>query len=301
MKVSVIIPSYNYGNYIAAAIHSALAQSLPPDEIIVVDDGSTDETERVVARFDGVVKLVRQNNLGPSAARNAGAALASGDLLAFFDADDTWMPTKLEKQVACIAADTSIGAVNCGMWMIAEDGAMTENTIGFHGDISLQMLLRLGSNALSGSSLLVRRSVFQAAGAFDDRLRIAEDWDLLYRIACKSRIAFIAEPLVVYRSHDGSNYARNAGKWGESMLLVYTKAFSRCPPELQVLRSECFGRLHMEIAARSFAAGEYGSFICSLFTSLRLRPAGFVRPFRYLSRRVLLSPLHRIRSNARER
>lgn len=286
MTVSVIIPAYNYGHYIAAAIQSALAQSLPPDEIIVVDDGSTDDTDRIVAHFDGVVKLVRQKNLGPSAARNAGAALARGDLLAFFDADDTWAPTKLEKQVACIAADTSIGAVNCGMWMIAEDGAVTENTIGFHGDISLQMLLRLGSNALSGSSLLVRRSAFQAAGAFDDRLRIAEDWDLLFRIACTSRIAFIPEPLVLYRMHDGSHYARNASKWAESMLLVYSKAFSHCPPELAALRRECFGRLHMEIAARSFAAGEYGSFITSLFTSLLLRPAGLVRPLRYLSRRL---------------
>src|SRR5437588_13065345 len=97
MKISVVIPTYNYGQYIDAAIQSALAQSLPPDEIIVVDDGSTDDTESIVSRFNGKVKLVRQHNLGPSAARNAGAALAQGDYVAFCDADDMCLPTKLQK------------------------------------------------------------------------------------------------------------------------------------------------------------------------------------------------------------
>ena len=112
--VSVIIPTYNYGRFIAETIESALGQTLLPHEVIVVDDGSTDETAEVVASFGERVRYIYQENAGVCAARNRGVAASSGDLIAFLDADDIWEPTKLEKQAAKFA-DPDVGLVHCGM------------------------------------------------------------------------------------------------------------------------------------------------------------------------------------------
>lgn len=287
MNVSVVIPTYNYAGHIGRAIRSALAQTRPPNEIIVVDDGSTDETQSVLAQFGDSIKVIRQCNSGPSAARNTGAALATGDLLAFLDADDEWRLDKLEKQTACMIADPKVGVVNCGLRYVAEDGSATrELTIGFSGDIPRQMLLLEGPSALNGSSLLVRRHLFDSVGGFDPRLRIAEDWDFLLRAGGRSRVAFIPEALVFYHVHGGSGFARNANQWSNSMLHIYSRAFANCTPELQALRSRCFGRLHMEIAIRLFKARTYGPCFRHFGKSLRLSPATILRPLRSLQQRV---------------
>src|SRR5689334_4764378 len=114
-SVSVVIPTYNYGRFIDEAIRSALAQTQPPMEIIVVDDGSTDDTKDVVATFGDKVKYVRQENAGVCAARNRGVAESSGDLIALLDADDVLEPTNLEKQSARFDEDERVGFVHCGV------------------------------------------------------------------------------------------------------------------------------------------------------------------------------------------
>ena len=110
-SVSVIIPAYNAAAHIARAIESALTQSMTPLEVIVVDDGSTDETAELVARRYPQVTLLRQDNRGCGPARNTGCAAARADWLAFLDADDTWLPTKLEKQLA-FAVDPRVAVIN---------------------------------------------------------------------------------------------------------------------------------------------------------------------------------------------
>ena len=107
--VSVIIPNYNYADYIGLAIDSVLAQTYPNVEIVVVDDGSKDDSIEILAAYDGRIKLILQQNQGVSVARNTGAANSSGELLAFLDADDVWRPEKLEKQVHAIANDEDVG------------------------------------------------------------------------------------------------------------------------------------------------------------------------------------------------
>src|SRR5579863_4931679 len=97
--VSVVIPTYNYARFLGQAIDSVLAQTCPVKEIIVVDDGSTDDTFNVLARYGPAVRALKQKNCGPAAARNRGVGIAGGDLIAFLDADDFWMPDKLAKQV----------------------------------------------------------------------------------------------------------------------------------------------------------------------------------------------------------
>jgi glycosyltransferase involved in cell wall biosynthesis len=129
--VTVIIPTYNYGRFVADAIASVLAQTYAVFEIVVVDDGSTDETEEVVKTFGERVRYIKQQNAGVSAARNAGIEVSSGDLIAFLDADDTWLPEKIEKQVAKFAEDAEIGLVHCGM---REFDDHTGETIELHLD-----------------------------------------------------------------------------------------------------------------------------------------------------------------------
>src|SRR5262245_58814803 len=109
--VSVIIPNYNYGRFLREALDSALNQTLPPLEVIVVDDGSTDESPEILESYGDRIRVIRQKNQGVGIARNTGAEAARGELLAFLDADDYWFPQKLEKQVEKINSDPELGMV----------------------------------------------------------------------------------------------------------------------------------------------------------------------------------------------
>src|SRR5437773_3781756 len=114
VTVSVVIPTYNYARYLPEAIDSALAQTHAPLEVIVVDDGSTDDTPRVLAVYGDRIRVIRQANRGPGAARNTGIAAARGEYVGFLDADDVWLPRKLELQMARFEADQGLGLVHCG-------------------------------------------------------------------------------------------------------------------------------------------------------------------------------------------
>src|SRR5436190_9018266 len=112
--VSVVIPTYNYARYLGAAIDSALQQTHAPLEVIVVDDGSTDDTPRLLDGYGDRIRVIRQKNSGVAAARNAGVREARGELIAFLDSDDLWKPRKLELQIARFEADPGLGLVHCG-------------------------------------------------------------------------------------------------------------------------------------------------------------------------------------------
>ncbi|HEX3110532.1 MAG TPA: glycosyltransferase family A protein, partial [Thermoanaerobaculia bacterium] len=112
-SVSVVIPSYNYARYLGEAIDSALGQTLPPLEVIVVDDGSTDDTPAVLAAYGDRIRVLRQKNAGVAVARNSGIAAARGECVAFLDADDVWLPRKLELQIPLFT--DSVGLVHCGV------------------------------------------------------------------------------------------------------------------------------------------------------------------------------------------
>ncbi|HEX7830401.1 MAG TPA: glycosyltransferase family A protein [Thermoanaerobaculia bacterium] len=261
--ISVIIPSWNRAREVGAAIDSALAQTLPPLEVIVVDDGSTDETPEVLARYGDGIRVLRQTNQGVAAARNAGIAIARGDLLAFLDSDDVWLPRKLELQAARFEADPTLGLVHCGV-DYANTGVMLD---GMEGSVAEEML-RLDRSVIIafGSGVMVPRRVAEEVGRYDARMRVSEDWDFCYRIATRYRIGFVAEVLIRHAQHpDGLR--KDVDRMEQGMLLALEKAFA--DPSVQSLRRHSYGRVHRILAGCYFEQRRWVAFMRHFAKSVR--------------------------------
>lgn len=209
--VSVVLPAYNRAEQIGAAIDSILRQTFGDFELIVVDDGSTDDTlARAQAMSDPRIRcLSSASNRGVSAARNLGLAVARGEWVAFQDSDDEWLPAKLEKQLARLrsASVPCVGAY-CGMAIMLEgpgEGRQARTTLRYipnpdleavEGDI-LPTLLR--TSLVSTQTLIARRDCLERIGGFDEELRALVDWDCVIRLAQLGPFAFVDEPLVLQR------------------------------------------------------------------------------------------------------
>lgn len=207
-KVSVIIPTFNRSGLIQRAINSVFQQTYRSIEIIVCDDGSTDNTVEVVKAMQSYAELplrleILPCNLGVSAARNRGIFLAQGELIAFLDSDDIWIPEKLAKQVAFLDADSSYIGVGGGVAFIKEDSS---SEVGYSKDPCLNELNELFKLFyecyISTSCFLVKKDALVMAGLFDLRLKSSEDRDLWWRLPSFGRIGFINEPLISYLIHE---------------------------------------------------------------------------------------------------
>ncbi|HEX7190041.1 MAG TPA: glycosyltransferase [Thermoanaerobaculia bacterium] len=291
-RVSVIIPAYNYGRYIAEAIDSALAQTLPPVEVIVVDDGSTDTTAEVLARYGDRIQVVRQTNQGVAAARNRGIRMAQGEYIAFLDADDIWKPRKLELQIARFEADPSLGLVRCDIEAFDASGRIETRVQQEEGYVASALLrFEAGINP-AASTIVVPKWVAEEIGGFDVRLPPSEDWDFCYRVATRYPFGHVAEALVCYRLH-GCGIHLNTARMENSMLLAFEKAFASTDPAVQSLRKEAYGRLHRILAGCYFQNRRLGGFVRNAVASLRydLRNFGYFAawPLR-LIRRLRATP-----------
>ena len=201
--VSVIVPCYNQGGVVGEAIDSALSQSYPRCEVVVVDDGSTDGTAAVVAGFGARVTSVSQPNRGLSAARNAGIARANGSVIGLLDADDRWLPHKLTIETT-LFQDPEVGVVHGSYRKFPATHPRAGNVVKVAGAVTTFHEI-MGFNTVGAPvSALVRRSVLEEAGGFDDTLVGGEDWDLWIRLAERCRIVG-SEPLTAeYRLSDQS-------------------------------------------------------------------------------------------------
>ncbi len=224
--VSTIIPAYNAQDFIAETIESALAQTHAEHEIIVVDDGSTDQTCEIVQSFGDRVCLIRQENAGPATARNKGAAMASGEWLAFLDADDLWTSEKLERQLTVTAMNgvqivytdrENIGHCEHVSKLQSNDVELRE------GDIFEALLL---GNFITQSSVLIARKLFEDLGGFDESpdMKAVEDWDLWIRVAAIERIGVCREPLTKYRWHAGG-ISRDPSRMRANLFHVLEQAY----------------------------------------------------------------------------
>jgi glycosyltransferase involved in cell wall biosynthesis len=245
VNASVIIPAYNVAPWIGETLESVLAQDLPSLEIIVVDDGSTDDTAGVVAKFGQYVRYVRQDNAGQGAARNRGIRLAQGDYIAFVDGDDVWLPNKLRLQWDALqsgfnwvysdaeAFDDKTGQV---MYAFSQLGRL------YGGDVLEPLLL---NNFIASPTPLVKRTVLEEVGCFNLRNR-GEDFDLWLRIAARYPIALVNRPLARYRVRGSSDH--HSGSPMEvhmSFQRVIELAVGREPQRLEPLRKRALANLHV--------------------------------------------------------
>ena len=205
-RITVVIPAYNAADFIAETVESVLAQTVPV-EIIVVDDGSKDETAAVVEGLGSGVRLIRQPNGGVSSARNHGLREASGEYICFFDADDWMAPTNLERKIHFL--DENPDFVLAHALVEVTDEALNptgEIMSGVHGE-SGAALVRLIPPAIPlPSNVVTRRAAVEALGGFDEELSTSADFDMWLRLSAEGKAGRIDEPLVLYRRHPGAMF-----------------------------------------------------------------------------------------------
>jgi glycosyltransferase involved in cell wall biosynthesis len=198
--VSVVIATRNYGRYLPAALESVLAQTHADFEVVVIDDGSTDDTPAAVRPFltDRRVRYVPVENQGQPGAKNLGVGLSRAPLVAFLDGDDAWEPTKLARQVARMAADPSCDVVCTGRSLLKPDGSLApaDDRLPPPERAYAEMFL---TNFICFSSVMVRRSAFERLGRFDTGIDLAIDFDLWTRFLRHCKVTVVPEPLVRYR------------------------------------------------------------------------------------------------------
>jgi len=223
--VTCVIPSFNYARYLRIAVDSALAQTHRPMEVIVVDDGSTDESGDILQSYGDRIRAFRQENRGVSVARNRGISEARGDFVGFLDADDRWHPAKIERQLA-LMADPEVGLVHCWVREVDVDGNAVREVRGGTAGWLLERHALIESTVLGGGSgALVRRACFDELGAFDPVLSTSADWDMWRRIMTKYKVDLVREPLIDYRSHPSAMH-RNIALFEHDMMHAFDSMFA---------------------------------------------------------------------------
>lgn len=208
-RISVIVPTYNCGNFIGQALESVFAQTYKDYEVIVVDDGSTDKTRDVIDYLSKRIVYLEQSNRGPSAARNLAILHATGEFLAYLDADDQWFPYKLEKQIAYLEAHPECGLVHSDVTVIDEGNQILcqsfdqENSRPILQGNCVHELLR--HSCIHMPSVMERHTCFNEAGGFEERIRYAEDYLHWLRVVLAGHnLGYCKESLALYRLRTGS-------------------------------------------------------------------------------------------------
>jgi glycosyltransferase involved in cell wall biosynthesis len=269
--VSIIIPTYNRAGLLRQTVESVLAQRYPALELIVVDDGSTDETPAAMAAYMGRIHYLHQANAGGTAARNTGLAAARGDYVSFLDHDDLLLPEKVARQVTLLEHRPDLGAVHC-RWHFIDSTGHRIDTIGPLPEGNLLAPLALGCFIWSGGPL-VRRRVLAQVGPFDPAIW-SSDWDMWLRIArAGHRFGCVQEPLGCYRILPDSTMA-DVGRTERCDEAIFTKLFADhgLPAAVARLRPEALANWRFWLSRRYYAVGAWGDARRNFGRALRLCP-----------------------------
>jgi glycosyltransferase involved in cell wall biosynthesis len=208
--VSVIIPTYNRGWVLSEAIDSVLAQDFQDYELIVVDDGSTDDTREILDTYGRDIIVLHQTNKGVSAARNQGIAQAGGQLLAFLDSDDIWLPRKLSQQVDFFKLHPD-AVINQTEEIWIRNNVRVNPKDRHHKPSGMIFERSLGLCLVSPSAVMIKKTLFDDVGVFDENLPACEDYDLWLRIGCHFPIHLIDTPLIIKRGGHKDQLSRAPG------------------------------------------------------------------------------------------
>ena len=281
-KVSVIIPAYNAERFLRQTIESVLAQTFRDFEIIVVDDGSKDETAEIAESFGAPVICRRKTNGGVSSARNLGIKEAKGEYVAFLDADDLWEPTKLEKQVARLDEQPQVGLCFAAVQRIDEND-LPLNKIEAEDYPDFCEALLLYSCVVSGScsSAMIRKKLTETAGKFNEDYTNYEDWDYWLRLSLLTEFSAIPEYLVKYRlvRESASFNPRNAER---DVLRILNNLFSSAdlPAKYAVLRNRSLSNNWLILSGEYLHSGGYADSLRCLWNALRIYPANAGYPLK---------------------
>ncbi len=274
--VSVVIPAYNYAHFLPTAIDSALAQDHPNIEIIVVDDGSTDNTPEVAAGYGDRIRCIHQPNAGLSAARNTGIKAASHPFVAFLDADDEWLPGSISAVMREFEAHgKELGAVAGQSIFMDHEGVI----VPFKSRVrdlprGIEFADILLKTRFSPSSVVARRSVFDDCGMFDTTMRSSEDRDMWLRIAAKFKFVQLRERLLYVRNHS-SSMSKNTDRMKANMKVTFRKAFALKAPGGRgpLVRMKVASFFHFQIAWMYFDEGRRSAALKEWLLSAILWPA----------------------------
>lgn len=253
--ISVIIPTYNCARFLMESVGSVLSQTYRPYEIIVIDDGSTDNTKEVLQPVMQRIKYVQlEQNKGSPVVRNIGIQAAQGEYVAFLDADDVWLPEKLQTDRECFDKHPDVGMVYSKHINIDEKGVV------FHGAMKKRLpcgkiFVQLFSeqNFIITSSVVVRKAVFETTGLFDEQLFNCQDWDMWLRIAFYFKSAGIDKPLVKYR-HNPHSLSKNRDNVLKYQKLVIDKTYAAFKDTMGGISEKLY---HKRLASHYAKAGRY--------------------------------------------
>jgi len=260
--VSVIIPTYNRADLVVQAVESVINQTYGRMEIIVVDDGSTDNTREVLEKYQEKINYIYQERSERCRARNKGFAHCRGDYMAFLDSDDLWLPTKIERQVEALNEKPDVGLVYTGVEFIDTHGNP------YDGDLSWDAPKRqvlyedlMTNNIVTGttSSAMIRRTCFEKVGLFDESMNTCEDLDLYRRIARYYKFHKIDFPLVKFRIHPG-NTQHNASAMAKGWEITIRKISRDTPPECEYYKNEAIIRNLSHIVSLYRQSGRWHAF-----------------------------------------
>ena len=259
VQLSAIITAYNSEAFIAEAIQSILSQTIPVDEIIVVDDGSNDRTSEIVLQYKKFgVRYIYQNNQGPSAARNRGAHEARGEYIAFLDADDLWLSDKTEKQLTYLLTHPELSLISGMVWVWDFDtNRQTLDVIKPKNEKKIPLDLLIDNIIGNPSMTIIKKEAFDNIGGYNPLLRWGEDWDLWIRISEKYKLFILPEPVIVYRSHAANlshsdRWEKYNKTWQISKLAILKSKWSYFQP---FLLARSFSNICLEKAMYSFENG----------------------------------------------
>lgn len=248
--VSIIIPAYNAGKFIDSTIQSILQQTHSNWELIIIDDGSTDDTAQKIQPYlsDNRIRYFLQQNKGVSYARNYGFTYASGKFIGFLDADDYWLPENITEKLKKFDSGEDYGLVHSDMKVVDEQMQETgELLTGNEGNLLDELLLSKGCSIPAPSSILVKKEVVSMVQGFDINISTSADLDFFLRIAQLFPIGRIPKPLGLYRKHP-ENMHLNIQRMEKDNIYVYQKAERNNMFRSELFRRRCFSNMYMILA-----------------------------------------------------